>query len=183
VYKRQEFAVTQVAQISPEQAEQISEFSKIVASTMRLDGPRDHIDEVVPQTLEALTNFGERIGGAIVPMAEAGRADVARDELESINNLLKIEASVLPEVSIGNKIVSALKNEIEAAGGEIGKGAKEAKSKALAGIGSALVYGSVALFALIAANASGVPVFVWLLENFPAQFSWLKPFLKSLELL
>lgn len=177
------FAVTRVAQISPEQAEQISQFSKIVASTMRLDGLRDHIDEVVPQTLEALTKFGERIGGAIVPMAAAGRADVARDELESINNLLKIEASVLPESSIGSKIVSALKSEIEAAGGEIRKGAKEAKSKALNGVGSALVYGSVALFALIAANASGVPVFAWLLENFPAQFSWLKPFLKSLELL
>lgn len=177
------FAVTRVTHISPEQAEQISQFSKIVASTMRLDGPRDHIEEVVPQTLEALTNFGERIGGAIVPMAEAGRADVARDELESINNLLKIEASVLPEDSISAKIVSALRDEIKAAGGDLKKGAIEAKSKTFSAVGGALVYGPVALLVLLAANTSGIPVFPWLLKSFPTQFGWLEPFLRSLKLL
>lgn len=170
-------------EISPQQAEQVLTISQIVTSTLRLDGPSDHIDSIVPATLEALTNSGEQVGGELTQMANAGRTDIARDELESINNLLKIEASNLPEPTTGDKIVSALTKEIKEAGGDIATGAREAKSNVFKGVGNALIYGPVAVFVLIAANASGVPVFPWLLKNFPTQFGWLEPFLRRLGLL
>jgi hypothetical protein len=176
------FVATPGPEISSEQAEQITQISQIITSTARLDGPREHIDEIVPATLEALSNSSERIGGGPVVMAQAGRFDIARDELESINNLLKVEALILTE-TVGDMIISLLQGEIKKAGADIERGAREAKIKIFSAVGGALVYGPAALFVLIAANAAGAPIFPWLLKNFPVQFSWLEPFLRSWGLL
>jgi hypothetical protein len=181
--KWREFMAGPEATITLAQAESISSISRVLSAAMQVEGASEHIDPIVPATLDALSNSAESIGGGIASMEQAGRALIAKDELESINNILKVEASLLAEEPNRADVVAIFQKEIKEAGDDVKRGAREAKSKMLQAFGGASIIGPVAVFVCVAANALGIPVFEWLLKNFNSQFGWLEPFLKYLNLI
>jgi len=188
--KWREFAAEPGPEISAEQAEQTAALSHVVANDLRAPGIAEHIDPVVPQTLDLLAERSQEIGGEIAQMREPAKAEAARDQLESVNNLLKLAATIaLGAGNVGNLAASALKHlggPVKAAAGAIASGAKYAGGKMLEGAkepldnffketGKKLASSAVAFLKLVASGAA-----MWLITEFPTMFSWLKPILQQL---
>ncbi len=188
--KWKEFAAEQGPSVTPEQAETTVILSHVVADDLRAPGIAEHVDPVVPQTLDALAERSKEIGGGIAQMHQPAQAEAARDQLESVNNLLKLAASIaLAANNLGNLASSALKHlgaPAKALAGTVKTGAKYASDKMWEGAkepldnffkesGKKLASSAVAFLKLMTPFAAG-----WLMAEFPTMFSWLKPILQQL---
>jgi hypothetical protein len=188
--KWKEFVAEPGPEISLAQAEMTATLSHVVADDLRAPGIVENVDPVVPATLDALAERSKEIGSGISQMREPAQAEVAHDQLESVNNLLKLTASiVLGAKNLSSLATSALKHLATPAetlaeaiksgakygGGKMWEGAKEPLDTFFKESGKKLVSSAIAFLKLLAPVATG-----WLITEFPTMFSWLKPILQQL---